>query len=192
MKKSVQRVVLDQKIKSMKKIIITNGLIAGAIVSVMFVVTYPLHEKGIINYDNGMIVGYTSMVIALSTIFFGIKTHRDQNLNGSIKFIQALKIGLLISVVAGIVYALFWEVYYNTVASDYLEKYALHYVEKMKASGATNTEIEQVKAEMADMAEMYKNPLVRFGFTLMEILPVGILISLISAGLLKKRQVLPA
>jgi hypothetical protein len=176
----------------MKKIIITNGLIAGAIVSLMFVVTYPLHEKGIINYDNGMIVGYTSMVIALSTIFFGIKTHRDQNLNGSIKFMQALKIGLLISVVAGVIYALFWEVYYNTVASDYLEKYAVHYVEKMKSSGATNTEIEQVKAEMADMAEMYKNPLVRFGFTLMEILPVGILISLISAGLLKKRQILPA
>jgi hypothetical protein len=176
----------------MRKIITTYGLIAGAIVSLIWIATWPLHEKGIINFDNGMIVGYTSMVIALSTIFFGIKTHRDQNRNGSIKFLEGLKIGLLITLIASIMYALTWEVYYNTVASDYLEKYSEHYIAQMKTDGATDAELTQAKAEMAESAEMYKNPLVRFGFTLMEIFPVGLLISLISAALLRKRQVLPA
>jgi hypothetical protein len=181
-----------KKTKTMKKIVITYGLIGGAIVCGIWIATYPLHEKGIINFDNGMIVGYASMVIALSTIFFAIKTYRDQHRNGSIKFLEGLKIGLLLTAIAGIMYALTWEVYYNTVASDYLEKYSVHYMEKLKAEGATAAELAKEQAQMDEMSEMYKNPLVRFGFTLMEIVPVGLLISLISAAVLRKRSILPA
>jgi hypothetical protein len=176
----------------MKKIILTYGLIAGGIVCILWIAAYPLHESGVINFDNGMIVGYTSMVIALSTIFFAIKNHRDQNRSGSITFLEGLKIGLLITAIAAIMYALTWEVYYNTVASDYMEKWSAYSIDKMKANGASEAEISTAQSEMAEMAEMYKNPLVRFGFTLMEIVPVGLLLSLISAGVLRKRQVLPA
>jgi hypothetical protein len=77
----------------MKKIILVNGLIAGVIVSAMILISLPLQQQGIIDTRNGMLVGYTSMVIALSTIFFGIKTYRDQHLGGSISFWQAAKIG---------------------------------------------------------------------------------------------------
>jgi hypothetical protein len=177
----------------MKKILITNGVIAGAIVSLMFLITHPLYEKGIVNYDNGEIIGYSTMVIALSMIFFGIKTYRDQHLNGSIKFLQGMKIGLLITLIAGVMYALSWEIYYNTFASDYLAQYTQHYINKMKASGASEVEITTMKAEMDKFAELYdSNPFIRFGMTLMEIFPVGLIISLISAALLRRRQILPA
>jgi hypothetical protein len=148
-------------------------------------------ERGIVNFDNGMFIGYTSMVIALSMVFFGIKNYRDQHLNGTITFVQGLKIGLLISVIASLLYATTWEIYYNTAGSDFMEKYTQHYLEGLQEDGATEAEVSAARQRMADTAEMYKNPIIRFGITLMEILPVGVLITLISAALLRKRQILP-
>lgn len=176
----------------MKKVIITYGLIGGVIVSAIMLGTHPLLEKGIINYDNGMLIGYSSMVIALSMVFFGVKSYRDQYSGGTISFWQGVKIGMLITLLASVMYALTWEVYYNTAASDFTEKYTQHYVDKMTREGASQAEIDQMRAEMASFNEMYKNPLIRFGVTLMEILPVGVIITFLSAALLRKREVLPA
>ncbi|HYC85840.1 MAG TPA: DUF4199 domain-containing protein [Chryseosolibacter sp.] len=176
----------------MKRIILINGLIAGAIAGLMLVISMPLHNRGILNYDNGMVFGYASMVIGLSTIFFGIKTYRDQHENGSITFWQAIKIGVLIALIASSIYALTWEVYYNFAGQNYMDKYSAYVIEKMEAKGASQDEIAAAKTQMGKFNEMYKNPIVRFGFTLMEILPVGIVITLISATLLRRRKFLPA
>jgi hypothetical protein len=176
----------------MKKIIITNGVIAGVIVSAMLLISLPLMDRGILNYDSGMIVGYTSMVIALSVIFFGIKTYRDQYQSGTITFGQGFKLGILIALLAGVIYALTWEVYYNVAAPDFMQQYTEHYLKKMKEEGASQAEIQSMQTEMDNFSELYKNPVVRFGYTLMEILPVGLVITLISAGILRKREVLPA
>jgi hypothetical protein len=176
----------------MKKIIITYGLIGGVIVSVMMLIQHPLMEKGIINFDNGMFVGYASMVIALSMVFFGVKTYRDQHAGGAISFWQGVKIGILITLIASVMYAITWEVYYNTMATDFTEKYTQHYLDKMAEKGASQAEIEQMRGEMAAFNEMYENPLIRFGVTLVEILPVGVIITFLSAALLRKREILPA
>jgi hypothetical protein len=176
----------------MKRIVIINGLIAGVIVSAMLVITQPLLEKGILNYENGTIVGYTSMVVALSLVFVGIKSYRDQHLKGSISFGQAFKVGILIALIASVVYALSWEVYYNIAASDFMDKYTQHYLAKMKEEGASDAEIIQMRMEMEKFNEQYKNPIVRFGVTLVEILPVGLLITLISAALLRNKKFLSA
>lgn len=176
----------------MKKIIITYGVIAGAIVSVIMLGSVPLYEKGIVNFDNGMVIGYTSMVVALSMVFFGIKTYRDQYLSGSITFLQGLKIGLLITIIASLMYAITWDIYYNTLGSGFTEKYTEHYIQRLQEDGATAAEIQAAEKEMTEFNEMYENFFIRFGVTLLEILPVGVLITLISAGLLRKRQILPA
>ena len=105
----------------MKRIVLIFGSIAGVIVGGMFLATWPLHENGTLNPDNGMLVGYATMVIALSLIFFGVKSYRDTYLNGSISFGKALVVGLWISLVAAIIYAVTWEIMYNTIASDFLE-----------------------------------------------------------------------
>lgn len=175
----------------MRKIILTYGLIAGAIVAGLMFITLPLWKNGILTFDNGEIVGYTTMVISLSMIFFGVKSYRDNHSNGVITFGKAFKIGILITLIAGAMYALAWEVSYATVMSDFFGKMQEHYFSEMKERGASEQELQKAKEQMATFAEYYKNPVIRFGMTLMEILPVGILISLISAALLRKKEFLP-
>jgi hypothetical protein len=53
-------------------------------------------------------------------------------------------------------------------------------------------QLEAAAAQAADFARMYRNPLYRMAFTFIEIFPVGILVSLISAALLRNARLLPA
>jgi len=175
----------------MRKIILIYGLISGAIISAFMFMTMPLWESGTINFDNGELVGYTTMVIALSLVFFGVKSCRDQFYNGSISFWQAFKAGMLITLIASLMYALSWEIAYRTVASGFTEKMTQHYVEKAKNEAKNETDLQAAMLEIENFNEWYKNPVLRFGMTLMEILPVGIVITLISALLLKRREILP-
>jgi len=176
----------------MRKIVFAYGLIAGLIVAGLMWATWPLHENNMLDMANGMLIGYTTMVIALSLVFFGVKSYRDQHLKGSITFGKALATGLLITLVATILYASSWEVLFNTVANDFVEVYSDSYIKKLQAEGAAMQTIEEAKKEMASFATMYANPALRFLITMTEILPVGVLISLISAALLRKKEFLPS
>jgi hypothetical protein len=179
----------------MRKVVLTFGLISGGIISTFLLIGMHLWSKGLLNFDTSELVGYSSMIIALSMVFFGIKSYRDNYLSGSIKFLKGLQVGLLISLVASLIYASSWEVYYQTneeVRNSFMDRYVEHSITKMKNAGATESEVEEKIEQMNTMKELYKNPIVRFGFTMLELLPVGILISLISAGILRKRAVLPA
>jgi len=174
----------------MRKVTLTYGLLAGAIISVFMLFGMVLWENGAITFDNSELIGYGSMVIALSMIFFGIKSYRDNYQNGMIKFVKGLQVGALITLVASLMYAVTWETYYRTnteVQTSFMDKYADHSLNKMKAKGASPAEIAQKAKEMTDMGEMYKNPVIRFGITLLEILPVGILITLICAAVLRRK-----
>jgi hypothetical protein len=177
----------------MKKVILIYGLIAGTILGIMFFITVPLHRNGIINFDNGMWVGYTTMVISLSLVFFGVKSCRDNHQNGVITFGRAFKVGGLIALVACVMYCLTWEIAYNTVSSGYMEAYGDYEQEKLKSNGASEAELQEAAKEFHKLLKVYDgNPLVRFAFTMMEILPVALIISLLSAALLRKKEFLPA
>ncbi len=175
----------------MKRIIIINGIIAGVIVSAMLALSMPLHEKGIIDMNSGTYVGYASMVIALSVIFFAIRRYRE-HLGGEITFAKAFGVGLAITVIASVMYALTWEVCYHTIASDFMARMSDYYVDEKIAAGATADEVAATRERMEELAEMYKNPVIRFGMTLFEILPVGLLITLISSVLLRQKNILPS
>ena len=175
----------------MKKIVLTFGLISGAISAGLMWLMMGLFKTGTVNFDNGEIFGYTTMIVALSMVFFGIKSYRDTN-GGKIGFWKGVQVGILISLISAACYAVSWEVYYRTSGGDFMQEYTAHYIEKMKEKGAPAEEIEKTQKDMAYFAEMYKNPIVRFGMTLLEILPVGILVTFISAALMRRREMLPA
>lgn len=177
----------------MKRIIIIYGLIAGSIVAAMILLAIPLWKNGILNHDNGEVVGYTTMVIALSVIFFGVKSYRDKYGNGVITFARGVKIGLLISVIAAVMYSLAWEISLTQLGDEFVTQAMEQYFHEMKEDGATEAEIQEARNKMVMMQEYYKNPVIRFFITaVVEILPVGFVITLISAALLRKKEFLPA
>lgn len=170
----------------MRKIILTFGLIAGGILSVMMLLTMPFMEQ--IGFDRGEIIGYSTMVLAFLMIFFGIKSYRDNVNGGVVSFGRACKVGLLIMVVASACYVATWQVVYYKLVPDFGKTYAAHTAEKMKASGATEAEISAQVAQTETFMEMYKNPLINISITFLEPLPVGLLLTLISAGILSRKR----
>lgn len=172
----------------MSKVVLIFGLIAGLIVTTLMLVSMPLMGNGTISFENGELFGYTSMIIALSMIYFGVKSFRDNHNNGVLSFGKGFQVGILIAAIAAVIYASGWEVYISTSSGDFMAQYTEQYLEQMEKEGASVTEIEEMKVEMDSMAEMYKNPLIRFGMTLMEIVPVGLAITLLSAFFLKRSE----
>jgi hypothetical protein len=186
--------ILSQE-QIMRKVTLIFGVLAGVIVAVFSFIIMGLCKNGSITFDSSDFIGYGSMVIALSMIFFGIKSYRDNYQNGAIKFGKGLQVGLLITLVAALIYAVAGETYYQidpeaNVAM--MDKYADFHLGKMKEKGAAPAEIEQKAKAMADLKEMNKNPLLRFAITLAIILPVGVVITLVSAAVLRKKEFLPA
>ncbi len=179
----------------MRKIVLIYGSIAGLLMDLMFVISFWMMENGVISFENSELFGYTTMIIVLSLIFMGVRSYRNNHLNGFMTFGTGVKTGVLIAGIAALFYAGGWEIYYNTVPNmkeTFMERYMELNAKKMQQEGASPEKIEAKKVEMKQMAEMYKNPFFRFGITLAEIFPIGLGVALISAGILRRKNVLPA
>lgn len=170
----------------MRKIVLTFGLIAGAILSVMMLATIPFQDQ--IGFDKGAIIGYTTMVLAFMMVFFGVKSYRDNVSGGVVTFGRAFLVGLLITLVTSTCYVATWQLIYYKLAPDFGDKYAAYAIEQVKASGATEAQIAAQKKEMDEFFEMYKNPLVNIAITYIEPLPVGIVFTLVTAGVLSRKK----
>ncbi len=170
----------------MRQIVLKFGLIAGAILSAFMLGSIPFMEQ--IGFEYGMVVGYTSMVLAFLMIYFGVRAYRDGTHGGQITFGRALQVGLLITFVASACYVATWQFVYHKITPDFMDKYAAYQTNKARESGASPEAIAAQEKEMADFKVMYANPLVNIGFTFLEPLPVGLLFSLISAWRLSRRR----
>lgn len=170
----------------MRKVVLTFGFIAGAILSVMMLITIPFHDR--IGFDKGWIIGYTTMVLAFFMVFFGVRSYRDNVAGGSVTFGRALKVGLLITAIASVCYVATWELVYNKFAPDYLDKYGAYTIDKARRSGASDSAIAVQERENTEFKEMYKNPLVNIALTLLEPLPVGLLFTLVAAGVVSRKR----
>ncbi len=177
----------------MKKNILIHGLIAGVIVSTLMLlsVNYMNHSEGKVDYSTSMLIGYASMLLAFSLVFVGIRNYRDNYNNGVISFGKAFKIGGLIVLIASTVYVAAWLVDYFYFIPDFMEKYSADALETLKASGASQMEIEKQAQEMANFKTMYDNPFFNAMMTYVEILPVGLIVTLISAFILKRKELKP-
>ena len=170
----------------MRKTVLTFGLIAGAVLSVMMLLTLPFLDR--IGFDKGEIIGYTTMVLAFLMVYFGVRSYRDNVAGGTVKFGRAFVVGLMITLVASACYVATWQLIYYKVAPDFTDKYVAYAVEKAKKSGASETQIAAQKKEMSEMMNLYKNPLINIGVTFLEPLPVGLLFTLVSAFALSRKR----
>jgi hypothetical protein len=173
----------------MKKNILVYGLIAGIVVSILMLasVNYVSHCEGNVDYGTSMLIGYASMLIAFSLVYVGIRNYRDKYNGGIISFGKAFKIGAVIVLSASTIYVIAWLVDYFFFIPDFAEKYSAHMLDKLKASGASQIEIDKEAKEMGNFARMYKNPFFNAMMTYVEILPVGLIVTLISSLILKRK-----
>lgn len=173
----------------MKKIVLTFGVISGLIASVLMVATIPFMDQ--IGFDYGMLIGYTSMLLAFLLVFFGIRTYRENVGGGQITFGRAFKVGILITLVSSLFYVVTWQILYFNFLPDFAEKYTNYIIEQSRASGASPEEIAQQTENLKSMKAIYDNPLFNAAVTLLEFFPVGVIITLISALILRKRKPTP-
>ena len=170
----------------MKKVVLTFGLIAGGIFVAMMVTTMPFVDQ--IGFKNGEIIGYTTLVVAFVFVFFGIRSYRENVGNGYITFGRAFKVGILITVIASLCYVISWQIVYYGFVPDFGEKYSQYLVEKSRAEGASPEQIANEVAKMERFWAIYKNPVYNFLITFfVEPFPMGLLITLISSAILRKR-----
>lgn len=137
-------------------------------------------------------VGYLVMVLALTMIFVGVKRYRDVDHGGVIRFVPALKMGLGIALVAAAIYILVWEIYLAATGYRFMDDYLAHIASQHQAAGMPAAEIAREMAGWDGMRAGYANPLIRVPLTFAEIFPVGLVVALVSAALLRNPKLLPA
>lgn len=174
----------------MLRAVLVYGVIGGLIVAVPMAASLLTSTDGAIP-ENAALYGYLSMLLAFTMVFVGIKHYRDKVLGGVIRFMPALSVGLGISAVASLFWVVGWEVTLAT-GFDFGSAYTESVVAAARARGAPPVELERVRAEAVAFLSMYENPLFRLPITFIEMFPIGALISLISAGLLRNSRFLPA
>jgi uncharacterized protein DUF4199 len=174
----------------MKKTVIIFGLISGAISSLMFVVTIPFQDK--IGFDKGEIIGYTSIVLSFLLVFFGIRSYRDNVNGGQITFAKAFGVGISITVISCICYVVTWEIIYFNFMHDFIDKYGAYMVQKLQASGASAAAIQNQMEQIKKYKEWYENPFINAAMTFVEPFPIGLAMTLISAGVLRKKLKSPS
>jgi len=170
----------------MKKIVITFGLISGAILSLMMVATIPFMDR--IGFQRAEIIGYTTMVLSFLMVFFGIRSYRDA-IGGSITFGRAFKVGILVTLISCACYVITWEILYFNFARDFMDKYSEYMVEQARASAASPEVLQTQIAEMKKFKELYQNPFFNVAITFIEPFPVGLIMTVVSSAILKRKKV---
>ena len=171
----------------MRKIILTYGLLSGISAAVLMLAT-ALYSKNANNFENGAIFGYAGILLSMMFVFLGVRAYRNGVLEGNISFSKAFQVGILITVISCICYVLAWFYVYDNLMPDFLDKYIANALEQMKQSGATAEHISEQTKQMEEYKVMYQNPLTRFALTFIEPFPVGLLVTIISAAVLRRQS----
>jgi hypothetical protein len=175
----------------MKRIVLIFGLISGAIASALMFLTLPLMHNKTIDSRLGYVIGYTTIFLSLLLVFFGIRSYRENVSGGSITFGRGFKVGILITLISCVFYVGSWEIIYYKIMPDFADRYAAQAIAEMKQKGASDAAIAETQKKMAEMKAMLANPLVNAAMTFIEPFPVGLIMTLVSAAILRKRTAAP-
>lgn len=171
----------------MKKNILVSGLIGGAFLSIVLVYSiYLCYTRE--DFEGNMALGFASMILAFSLIFIAVKNYRDKHNGGVVTFGKAFMIGLYISLIASSMYVITWLIDYYLFVPDFMDKFTEHTMKAATAKGATTAELAKETEKMNWYKDMYKSPVMVVLLTYMEVFPIGLIISLISALILKRKK----
>ena len=163
----------------MKKIVLTFGLIAGLMISVLMGCSLLL--------ANRIGSGYTIMVASFMLIYFGVRSYRDNTLGGQISFGRALACGILITLITTVCYVAMWEVLYFNFIPHFMDSYFAAQIQKVQSSGLDPAVAAAQVAAIQRSQQLYQNPLINAAYTFIEPLPVGLVIAFVSAATLRRK-----
>jgi hypothetical protein len=170
----------------MKKTVVTFGLLSGGVSALMMLLTVPFMDR--IGFDHGEIFGYTAILMSFLLVFFGVRSYRENVGGGAVGFGRAFTVGILITLVSCVFYVATWELIYFKLSPGFADKYSAYAVEKAKASGASQQKLDETARQMAEMKKMLDRPLVNAAVTFVEPFPIGLIVTLVSAAVLKKKK----
>ncbi|HTT98981.1 MAG TPA: DUF4199 domain-containing protein [Rhizomicrobium sp.] len=166
------------------------GSLSGAIVILVLIVGLQFQHQ--LHFIGTEWFGYLTMLVALTFIFVGVKRYRDVEKGGVIKFFTAFAVGLGIAVMASLIYMLVWEIYLAATHYTFMDNYIDGIIRARKAAGVTGAALAKQIAQLNEMRAEYANPLYRLPMTFLEIFPVGLIVALVSAALIRNTRFLPA
>jgi len=169
----------------MRKIVLRFGLAAGTILVAMIMTPLFLHRN--VDFDHSEVLGYSSMVLSFLLVFFGVRSYRNTVASGAIGFGKAFQVGILITLITCAMYVIAWEIAYFNFFPHFLDQYSAHVLAKMRAAGESEAAIQASAAQMASLAKHYDNPLFNSAITFMEVFPVGLIMTLLSAAILRRK-----
>lgn len=170
----------------MKQIVLTFGVLSGVLSAVLMTVNMLFIDT--IGFDRAIYTGYTVIVISFLFVYFGIRSYRDNALGGRISFAQGFQAGILITLISCVCYVGAWLVGQDRLFPDFVDNYSAHMVEVKRASGASQAEIASAIRDGAEMKQMLQNPFINAAVSFTEPFPVGLLVTLISAAVLRKKE----
>ena len=168
----------------MKKTVLRFGLYGAVTICLLFLLTWFLLKDS--NFEFSEALGYLSMVVALSFVYFGIKNYRDQENEGTISFAKGLIIGILISLITAIAFGIIDVIYITYINPDFTETYYNEAVEEMRQQ-LSATEFKVKLKELEQQKALFSNSLFAFALMSGTVLVIGFIISLISALLLQRK-----
>ena len=174
----------------MKKSVLTFGLISGGMSAALMLITTLFADR--IGFDKGEILGYTTIVLSALLIFFGVRSYRENASGGRLTFARGFVVGILITLISNFCYVASWEIAYYKFMPDFADKYAAYTIERAKAAGASQEKIDQKMREAVQFKQMYSQPMVNVAMTFMEVFPIGLGVTLLSAAILRRRAPNPA
>ena len=169
----------------MKKTVLTFGLISGFIMIALMTLSLALSDR--IGYGHNLVLGYTILILGSVLVFFGIRSYRENIGGGQISFGRAFAVGILITLIASVCYVVTWEIIYFTIMPDFADKYAAYMIEKARAAGESAQKIQAIADQMKSMKAMLNNPFLNAAFTFIEPFPIGLIVTLVSAAVLRKK-----
>jgi hypothetical protein len=169
------------------KIVLKYGLLSGFVLAGLVAVLLPVFLNRGIDMKYGEAIGYTAMVLSYLVVFFGIRSYREEVGGGAITFGKAFQVGILMTLITSAIYVIAWQIVYHNFVPDFADTYAQHVLDRMRESGATAEALAAEEKKMADFKRLYQNVFFNVGITFLEVFPVGLIVTLVSAGILRKK-----
>jgi hypothetical protein len=171
----------------MRKTVLVFGLLSGAVSSAMMLLTVPFMDR--IGFgQRSVVLGYTAIVASFLLVYFGIRSYRDRIAGGVLTFGRAFTVGILITLLSSACYVLTWQFVYFKLKPDFADQYSAYAIERARQSGASQQEIEATALRMEEFKTLLQNPLTNAAITFIVPVPVGLVVTLISATVLRRTR----